>query len=70
MIAECQGNKADTVERLRIDLLNVDYVTSFELLFRLLFTGTPQLIACVRDELQLSQKNVQFNDKRFVRLQS
>lgn len=65
VIAECQGNKADAVERLRIDLLNVDYVTSFELPFRLLLTRTPQLIACVRDELQLSQKNVQFNGKRF-----
>ncbi|CAI2535918.1 Uncharacterised protein [Serratia proteamaculans] len=31
--------------RLRIALLNVDYVTSFELLFRLLLIRTPQLIA-------------------------
>lgn len=65
VIAECQGNKAGAEERLRIALLNVDYVTSFELPFRLLLTRTPQLIAGVRDEFQLSQKNVLFNGKRF-----
>jgi hypothetical protein len=57
--------KAGPEERLRIALLNVDYVTSFELPFRLLLLRTPQLIASVRDELQLSQKNVLFNGKRF-----
>lgn len=65
MIAECQENKAGAEERLRIALLNVDYVTSFELPFRLLLTRAPQLIDRVRDELQLSQKNVLFNGKRF-----
>ncbi len=34
-----------TEERLRIALLNVDYVTSFELPFRLLLVRAPQLIA-------------------------
>ena len=43
----------------------MDYVTSFELPFRLLLLRTPQLIASVREELQLSQKNVIFNGKRF-----
>ncbi len=43
-------------ERLRIALLNVDYVTSFELPFRLLLTRTPQMIDSVRREWQLSQK--------------
>ncbi|UHM91151.1 ECs1377 family protein [Rahnella victoriana] len=65
VIAECQENKAGAEERLRIALLNVDYVTSFELPFRLLLTRAPQLIDRVRDELQLSQKNVLFNGKRF-----
>lgn len=46
-------------------MLNVDYVTSFELPFRLLLTRAPQLIDAVRKELQLSQKNVLFNGKRF-----
>ncbi|STK80393.1 putative DNA-binding protein [Escherichia coli] len=50
---------------LRIALLNVDYVTSFELPFRLLLTRTPQLIAALREEWGISQKNVVFNDKRF-----
>ena len=65
VIAECQENKAGAAERLRIALLNVDYVTSFELPFRLLLTRAPQLIDGLRKELQLSQKNVLFNGKRF-----
>lgn len=52
-------------KRPRIALLNVDYVTSFELPFRLLLTRTPQLIAALREEWDISQKNVVFNDKRF-----
>jgi hypothetical protein len=43
----------------------VDYVTSFELPFRLLLVRAPQLIAELRDELQLSQKSAVFNGKRF-----
>lgn len=43
-------------ERLRIALLNVDYVTSFELPFRLLLTRTPQLIDKLRKEFALTQK--------------
>ncbi|KAG6330953.1 hypothetical protein ID866_8136 [Astraeus odoratus] len=63
--AECRQLKAGAEERLRIALLNVDYVTSFELPFRLVLTRAPQLIAGLRDEFQLSQKNVIFNGKRF-----
>lgn len=44
---------------------NVDYVTSFELPFRLLLLRTPQLIAGLRDQLQLNQKYAIFNGKRF-----
>lgn len=65
VIDECREMKAGPEERLRIALLNVDYVTSFELPFRLLLLRAPQLIASVRDALQLSQKNVIFNGKRF-----
>lgn len=65
VLEECRQLKAGAEERLRIALLNVDYVTSFELPFRLLLIRTPQLIADLRDELQLSQKNVVFNGKRF-----
>ncbi len=43
----------------------MDYVTSFELPFRLLLTRAPQLIAEVRGRQKLSQKNVLFNGKRF-----
>ncbi|WP_312690273.1 helix-turn-helix domain-containing protein [Kosakonia sp.] len=62
---ECLQQHAGAEERLRIALLNVDYVTSFELPFRLLLIRAPQLIASLRDELQISQKNVIFNGKRF-----
>jgi hypothetical protein len=65
VLDECRQLQAGAEERLRIALLNVDYVTSFELPFRLLLTRTPQLIAGLRDELQLSQKSATFNGKRF-----
>ena len=66
MLNECRQLKAGPGERLRIALLNVDYVTSFELPFRLMLIRTPQLIAGLRDELQLIQKNVIFNGKRYA----
>ena len=65
VLEECRQVKAGAEERLRIALLNVDYVTSFELPFRLLLLRTPQLIAGLRDELQLNQKDAIFNGKRF-----
>lgn len=61
----CREQQAAPEERLRMALLNVDYVTSFELPFRLLLLRTPQLIAGLRENLLLSQKNVLFNGKRF-----
>lgn len=48
---ECRQQQAGAEERLRIALLNVDYVTSFELPFRLLLVRAPQLIADVRDRI-------------------
>jgi hypothetical protein len=65
VLKECRQVRAGNIERLRIALLNVDYVTSFELPFRLLLVRAPQLIAELRDELQLSQKSAVFNGKRF-----
>lgn len=65
VLDECRQTKAGAEERLRIALLNVDYVTSFELPFRLMLTRAPQLIAGIRDELHLNQKSVIFNGKRF-----
>lgn len=64
VLAECQQEKAGMEDRLRIALLNVDYVTSFELPFRLLLTRAPQLIDKLRSELSLSQKSVLINEKR------
>lgn len=64
VLAECQQEQAGVEERLRIALLNVDYVTSFELPFRLLLTRTPQLIDKLRKEFSLTQKSVLINEKR------
>lgn len=64
LLAECQQEQAGVEERLRIALLNVDYVTSFELPFRLLLTRTPQLIDKLRKEFSLTQKSVLINEKR------
>ncbi|KFD24816.1 hypothetical protein GYRE_00787 [Yokenella regensburgei ATCC 49455] len=65
VLNECCQLKAGPEERLRIALLNVDYVTSFELPFRLVLIRTPQLIAGLREGLWLSQKNVIFNGKHY-----
>ncbi|MEJ4045504.1 helix-turn-helix domain-containing protein [Erwinia sp. SLM-02] len=65
VLEKCQQMHAGVEERLRTALQNVDYVTSFELPFRLLLIRAPQLIAGVRNELPLRQKNVLFNGKRF-----
>ncbi len=62
---ECRQTRAGAGEWLHIALLNADYVTSFELTFRLLLIRTPQLVAVLREEWGISQKNVVFNDKRF-----
>ncbi len=56
VMRECREQKSGAEERLRLALLNVDYVTSFELPFRLLLTRAPQLIDGIRNEFQLSQK--------------
>lgn len=64
VLEECRYLKAGAAERLRIALLNVDYVTSFELPFRLLLIRTPRLIADLRNVLQLNQKEAIFNGKR------
>ncbi|HHA2250026.1 TPA: helix-turn-helix domain-containing protein [Enterobacter ludwigii] len=62
---ECRHLEAGSEERLCIALLNVDYVTSFELPFRLRLIRTPRLIADLRNALQLNQKEAVFNGKRF-----
>lgn len=62
---ECHHLKAGSEERLRIALLNVDYVTSFELPFRLQLIRAPQLIDQVRKELPLSRKPVTISDNRY-----
>ncbi len=62
---ECHHLKAGSEERLCIALLNVDYVTSFELPFRLQLIRAPQLIDQVRKELPLSRKPVTIGHNRY-----
>lgn len=50
VINTCQQQKAGSTERLRIALQTVDYVTSFELPFRLMLIRAPQLIDKLREE--------------------
>lgn len=65
VVRQCREQQYVPEERLCTALLSVDYVTSFELPFRLLLLRTPQLIAVLRENLHLNQKNVLFNGKRF-----
>lgn len=64
VMRECRDTGAGARERRRTALLNVDYVTSFELPFRLLLTRTPQMIDSLRREWLLSQKKVLFNGRQ------
>ena len=64
VMRECRETGAGARERLRTALLNVDYVTSFELPFRLLLTRTPQMIDTLRREWLLSQKKALFNGRQ------
>lgn len=66
VLEECRQQNAGSEERLRIALLNVDYVTSFELPFRLQLIRTPQLIDALRRELALSRKPVTISDSRYA----
>lgn len=63
VMRECHDTGAGARERLRIALLNVDYVTSFELPFRLLLTRTPQMIDSVRRNGSSARKVV-FNERQ------
>lgn len=65
VINKCRQSQAGVEERLRLALRHVDYVTSFELPFRLLLIRAPQLIASVRGDLPIKQKSAVFNDKRY-----
>jgi hypothetical protein len=65
VLAECRQEKAGSEARLRLALLNVDYVTSFELPFRLQLIRAPQLIDRLRGELQLNRKAVTISDNRY-----
>lgn len=65
VLDECRQSQAGAEERLSIALLNMDYVTSFELPFRLLLIRTPQLIAGLKDKFQINRKSALFNGKRF-----
>jgi len=63
----CQQQKAGSTERLRIALQTVDYVTSFELPFRLMLIRAPQLIDKLREDGGIFSKSAKINgNKRCV----
>lgn len=64
VLAECQRKTAGSEERLRTALLSVDYLTSFELPFRLLLIRAPQLVDKLRKELDIYQKPATINGKK------
>jgi hypothetical protein len=61
----CRHVHAGAEERLRIALLNVDYVTSFELPFRLQLTRVPQLMEQLRGEMTFNRKAITVGDNRY-----
>lgn len=65
VLQRCREQRSVPEERVRLVLMNVEYVTSFELPFRLLLLRAPQLFAEVKERQKLSQKNVLFSGKRF-----
>ncbi|EKS6645977.1 DNA-binding protein [Enterobacter hormaechei] len=62
VLAGCQQQRLGSAERLRLALCPVDYVTSFELPFRLLLIRAPQLIDAIRQELTVHSKPVTINE--------
>lgn len=62
VLAECQQQRLGSEARLLLALRSVDYVTSFELPFRLLLIRTPQLIDSIRQELTVHSKLTTINN--------
>lgn len=65
VLEQCRKEKAGSEARLRLALQNVDYVTSFELPFRLQLIRAPQIIDRLRSELTLNRKAVTIGDNRY-----
>lgn len=65
VLEQCRQEKAGSEARLRLALQNVDYVTSFELPFRLQLIRAPQIIDRFRSELALNRKAVTIGDNRY-----
>lgn len=70
VINTCQQQKAGSTERLRIALQTVDYVTSFELPFRLLLVRAPQDIARLQQEMPFHSRPVKINGQKRGKLYS
>lgn len=67
VINTCQQQKASSAERLRIALQTVDYITSFELPFRLMLIRAPQLIDRMKQKGGIYSKTAKVNgNKRCV----
>ncbi|MNG72827.1 hypothetical protein D3C79_312590 [compost metagenome] len=64
VIDTCHQQRADSAIRLRLALETVDYITSFELPFRLLLTRAPQLIDKLRKEVNIFSRPAKINDNK------
>ncbi|ASV56520.1 MULTISPECIES: DNA-binding protein [Lelliottia] len=65
VLEQCRQAKAGSEARLYLALQHVDYVTSFELPFRLQLIRAPQIIDLLRSELTLNRKPVTISDNRY-----
>jgi hypothetical protein len=64
VLDECQQQRLGADDRLRLALRSVDYITSFELPFRLLLIRAPQAINKLGDEFKIHSKTVAINGSK------
>jgi hypothetical protein len=64
VIAKCQENQLHSEERLLLAMSSVDYVTSFELPFRLMLVRAPQLIDRLREKSEIFCTPAKMNGNR------
>lgn len=61
VIAQCQSAQLNADQRAALALSTVDYVTSYELPFRLLLLRAPQAVDAIRKEMKIYSRRVDIN---------
>ncbi|WP_337049997.1 DNA-binding protein [Serratia fonticola] len=64
VVATCQEQQADSLSRLKAAFATVDYLTSFELPFRLMLIRAPQLIDHLREDRKVYSQPVEINGRK------